>query len=221
MIKAVIFDMDGLMFDTEALAKQAWRAVGLEMNLPAPNELVYKVIGMNAAQVRKTCLGHFGPTFDYDGFRKKTADYMHRILKESGVPIKQGLPELLGYIKENGHKTAVASSSSRATVEYYLETAQLAEHFPILLCGDMVKNSKPAPDIFLAVANALDTQPADCLVLEDSHNGIRAAHAAGMPALMVPDLVAPTDELRTLCSGVFESLYDVIPFLEKDRAENK
>lgn len=217
MIKAVIFDMDGLMFDTEALAKKGWLIAGRELNLPITDELVYRVIGMNAASVRKTCMDYFGPNFDYDAFRGAVSGYMKKSLDEDGMPVKRGLPELLDYLKENRYQTAVASSSSRATVEDYLRRAGMEKTFSALVCGDMITRGKPEPDIFLKAAEELGAAPEDCLILEDSSNGIRAAHAAGMRVIMVPDLIEPTADLRAMTSKVCGSLHDIIPFLEDDR----
>ena len=217
MIKAVIFDMDGLMFDTEALAKTGWLIAGRELNLPITDELVYRVIGMNAADVKKTCMDYFGTGFDYEGFRQTVANYMNKVLDEDGMPVKRGLPELLDYLKENRYQTAVASSSSRATVEGYLRRAGMENTFSALVCGDMITRGKPEPDIFLKAAEELGAAPEDCLILEDSANGIRAAHAAGMRVIMIPDLIGPTADLRAMASKVCESLRDVIPFLEDDR----
>ncbi len=217
MIKAVIFDMDGLMFDTEALAKKGWLIVGREFNLPITDEILHRVIGMNAAGVKKTCTDYFGAGFDYEGFRQTVEDYMNKVLEEDGMPVKRGLPELLDYLKENRYQTAVASSSSRATVEDYLRRAKMEGIFSTLICGDMVTRSKPEPDIFLKAAEELGAAPADCLILEDSPNGIRAAHAAGMRVIMVPDLIEPTADLRAMASKVCESLHDVILFLENGR----
>ena len=214
MFKAVLFDMDGLMFGTEALAKKAWLVVGKDLGLPVTDELVYKVIGMNQEGVRRTCLEHLGEDFDFDGFRERVARYMEQEMDESGVPVKRGLRELLNFLAQNHIPAAVASSSSRATVEGYLDRAGLTSFFSALICGDMITHGKPAPDIFLTAAKALNTPPESCLVLEDSRNGILAAHAAGIPAVMVPDLIPPTDDLRRLVLCVCESLLDVIPILQ-------
>ncbi|PWL71260.1 MAG: HAD family phosphatase [Clostridiales bacterium] len=215
MIQAVIFDMDGLMFDTEALSKKSWLVVGREMKLPITDEILHRVIGMNAARVEQECMAYFGPDFDYHRFRALAADYMSRSFDENGVPVKRGLRELLAFLRKNRYKTAVASSSSRATVEHHLKATGLESYFDTLVCGDMVKQSKPAPDIFLKAAEALGVKPQNCLVLEDSANGIRAAHAAGIPVIMVPDLIEPTNELRQLAWMVCESLCDVLPVLEQ------
>lgn len=217
MINAVIFDMDGLMFDTEALAKKGWLIAGREMRLPIADELIYRVIGLNAASVRKTCMDYFGPEFDYDAFRGRVSAYMQKSLDEDGMPVKRGLPELLAYLKQNRYRTAVASSSPRATVEDYLRRAGMEDDFSALICGDMIKRGKPEPDIFLKAAELLGAAPENCLVLEDSSNGLRAARAAGIKAIMVPDLIEPTAELRGIACAVCESLHEVIPFLEADR----
>lgn len=217
MIDTVIFDMDGLMFDTEALAKKAWLVVGKELGLPITDEIVFKVIGMNAVSVRRTCEEHFGPDFDYDAFREKVFRFMQDSFDKEGVPVKPGLPELLAHLRAGGYRTAVASSSSRSVVENYLERAKLGHEFSALICGDMITNGKPAPDIFLKAAETVGAEVQNCLILEDSLNGIRAADAAKMPVIMIPDLIAPTDELREKTVAVYETLHDVIAFLETAR----
>lgn len=217
MTKAVIFDMDGLMFDTEALAKKGWLVIGREMKLPITDEILHRVVGMNAARVEQECVAYFGPGFDYYRFRDLVDSYMRQTLEENGVPLKRGLRELLEFLHASGFKMAVASSSSRATVEHHLENTGLSGYFGALVCGDMVERSKPAPDIFLRAADELGTPPCDCLVLEDSANGIRAAHAAGIRSVMIPDLIEPTAELRSLASSVCESLHDIIPLLRREQ----
>ena len=162
-------------------------------------------------------MDYFGPNFDYDAFRGAVSGYMKKSLDEDGMPVKRGLPELLDYLKENRYQTAVASSSSRATVEDYLRRAGMEKTFSALVCGDMITRGKPEPDIFLKAAEELGAAPEDCLILEDSSNGIRAAHAAGMRVIMVPDLIEPTADLRAMTSKVCGSLHDIIPFLEDDR----
>ena len=128
---------------------------------------------------------------------------------------KPGVEELLKYLKENGFKVGLASSTQEATVRRQISEGGLLKYFDQIIGGDMVKRSKPEPDIFLEACRRLESEPERCYVIEDSYNGIRAAHAAGMHPIMVPDLMEPTEEMRGLAEKIFESLYDVMEYLNE------
>ena len=118
------------------------------MHLPVTDEILHKVIGMNAAGVKKACIDYFGPEFDYESFRKTVGNYMQNVLETEGMPVKRGLPELLTYLKQNHYQTAVASSSPQTTVENYLRRAGMETDFSALICGDMVKKASRNPTFF-------------------------------------------------------------------------
>ena len=217
MIHAAIFDMDGLMFDTERVARDGWIAVGKEDGYTVTVDFLDRVTGVNAVRVGELCHEEFGADFAYESFSSRVRDYMFRVFDREGMPCKPGLVELLDALAARRIRTAVASSSSRPIVLDYLRRAGVDDRFDAVICGDMIANSKPAPDIFFKAAEVLKTPPAECLVLEDSYNGVRAGHAAGMATVMIPDLLPPTDELRGLATRIFPSLLDVIPYLDEAR----
>lgn len=216
-VKAVLFDMDGLMFDTEALNMKGWKAAGKLRGLDMSEELIHGHIGANIATTKRLMNEHFGEGFDFDAVRKDRIDYAFSHIEKHGTPLKKGLKELLAFLRKKGLKTAVASSSERRFVEFYLEHAALEHAFDALICGDMVAagRGKPEPDIFLLAASTLGVAPAECLVLEDSYNGILAAHRAGIRSVMIPDLLPPTPETDALCFRRVDALPDVIPILEE------
>jgi HAD superfamily hydrolase (TIGR01509 family) len=215
ILHAVIFDMDGLMFDTERLAKEGWILFGQEHGIPITDEIIMSCIGVNAASLLKICNDCFGQGFPIEELRQSVGVYMRDSFDRDGMPIKKGLICLLDFLKEHGIPTAVASSSSQKTVSECLERAGLTERFSTLVCGDMVERSKPEPDIFLKAAEELGVLPEECVVLEDSRNGIKAAFAAGMFPIMVPDLIPSDVELVRLAYQIVSDLEQVIPILEK------
>jgi HAD superfamily hydrolase (TIGR01509 family) len=213
-IEAVIFDMDGLMFDTEALNRKGWKAAGKLHGYEMPDELIYSHIGANVETTRRLMREHFGGGFDFDAVRRDRVDYAFRFIEENGTPLKPGLKELLAFLEKKGLKTAIASSSEERFVRFYLEHARLGHEFDVLVCGDKVKKSKPEPDIFLLTLEELGVAAGGALVLEDSYNGIRAARRAGIRSIMVPDLLPSTPEMETLFTGKADDLLGVIPLIE-------
>lgn len=212
-IKAVIFDMDGVMFDTERLSAELWQELGQEMGFAAGENLLRRVRGNNIEQVKAAFRMHFGEGFPLEEvFRRKRA-LMEERLERDGVPVKRGLRELLDWLREEGYKLAVATGSSRERVLKNLRDAGVEGYFEQLVCGDQVPVSKPDPAIFLLAAQRLGVEPGHCLVLEDSLNGVEAALAGGFVTVMVPDLLQPEAALRQRLDGVCEDLTAVIGFL--------
>ena len=214
MIRAVIFDMDGLMLDTERLAQQAWQHAGAELGYPLPDELYLQAIGRTAVATEALLRNGFGADFPFPAIYARKQQYYHEALAQA-IPTKTGLFELLALVDRLGLPKAVATSTARPLAIKKLTTAGLFPHFAVIVCGDEIANGKPAPDIFLAAAAKLAIAPAHCLVLEDSPAGIQAAHAAGMVPIHVPDLIAATPETRRLAYQVVPSLHEVRPLLEK------
>jgi HAD superfamily hydrolase (TIGR01509 family) len=205
-LDAVIFDMDGLMFDTEALNLRAWQEAGRLHGFDIPDEVIHMHIGATVDVSRRIMLEHFGPGFDFDVIRADRLAIARREIEEKGTPVKRGLLELLAFLKERHIKTAVASSTEERYVRFYIDRAEIKHVFDALICGDKVKRSKPAPDIFLAALDILGVAAGSAMVLEDSYNGVRAAAAAGIRVVMVPDLLPATPEMEELCLQIADSL---------------
>lgn len=217
MIAAVIFDMDGLMLDTERLSLKAWEYCCGVMGLPFDRSLILKLRGTSRERVRRTITEYAGPGFDYDKANEMRSKFIADSIKRDGVPVKKGLFELLRYLRRNGYKTAVATSTIRARAMRHLDEIGVLKYFDALVFGDMVKNSKPAPDIFLLAMETISVEPQKCIILEDSPNGIRAAYNAGSNPVMIPDLTQPDQELLKLLYAKCDSLLDVIRLLAEKR----
>lgn len=212
-VKLIIFDMDGLMFDTERHIVDMWGQAGRESGLTIPAALVSSTAGLDAENTRKVFVKQFGGDFPYEKIRARRIALQLEEIEKNGVPIKKGLLELLDYLEEKNIQKAVATSTDRERTTLYLQKAGLLHRFDTIVCGDEVKNGKPAPDIFLKAAEKMDVVPADCLVLEDSPNGILAAHNACMRVIMVPDLAQADETTKCLLFAVCSSLLDVIKML--------
>ena len=218
-IAGVIFEMDGLMFDTERLVQQAWRQVGQELGLELVDGLP-DMMGVSVRQANLMFKQQFGESFDYYGARRRRTALVEDAIARDGVPVKPGLYDILRSLAEWKIPAAVATSSDQAVAERYLEMAQVRQYLTAVVCGDMVERSKPDPQIFQIAAELLGTKPEETVVLEDSFNGIKAASSGGFLPCMVPDLRQPTPELARLLVRQFSSLSDAIEFIEIFRLRN-
>ena len=216
-MQAVIFDMDGVIFDTEHLAMSLWIQAADELGIPGIAELYPSVIGTTMARTHEILAEHYGVSFPREEFDRRVRDLYHEHYDREGLPVKPGVPELLCSLAANHVPLALASSTHSDLVRRELRDAGFLDYFDVVIGGDMVTHSKPHPEIFLRAANALNAAPEDCYVIEDSFNGIRAAAAAGTHPLMVPDMLQPTEEIRSLAEHVFPSLYEVLFFLSESR----
>ena len=220
MFEAVIFDMDGLMFDTEAMGLAANHgallAQGRTLGREESDALFRQVLGMIERDSRRVYSALLGEDFDFDRWRADFRRQLEGELHKSGTPLKPGLMELLNFLDARGIRYAIASGSDRRRVECCVECAGLTHRFGLIVCGDMVKAGKPEPEIFLITAEALKVRPERCLVLEDSPNGIKAAVRAGMKAVMVPDLIQPTDIERETAFYIVDSLYDIPAMIDRE-----
>lgn len=217
MIKAAIFDMDGLMFDTERLSIAYWKEALAEQGFVMTDEMAGRIRGRNEEGIEQVLCGLFGPGLDYPAAQAAQRARMTRVDGAGLLRAKPGLHELLGWLREKGIPRAVASSSRRVSVEGHLRTAGLMETFDAVITGDDVTRSKPDPEIFLKAAAALGAVPEHTLVLEDSPNGVRAGAAGGFVTVMVPDMDPSTPELAALYAAEAGDLHEVRRLLEAGR----
>lgn len=212
--QAVVFDMDGVIFDTERLVIEFWKEVAKKHNIPNIEHTCIQCLGTNRVRTREIFLENYGADFPYDPYRTEVTELFNTHYKGVPLPTKPGIRELLSYLQEQDIKVGLASSTAQHLVRDEIGTAGLLPYFQTLVCGDMVEHSKPAPDIFLKACEILNADPTKSIAIEDSFNGIRSAHCAGMTPIMVPDQVQPTDEIRTLAFHVMPSLLDVLNWLK-------
>lgn len=213
--KAAIFDLDGLMLDTETVSYAGWKRAMADFGYELDDETYHKIIGLIVADVKRVFSDCYGSDFPHEKVNKRRLDYIYRHIDRHGIKIKPGLCEVLDLLDKAGLPKAVATSSNAESAQRKLSASGLLNRFDYLVCGDQVKKGKPAPDIFLTAAQHLKVAPADCLIFEDSENGLRAAHRAGMTAIMVPDVKQPENEVAVLAYKIFPSLTEVLPFLRR------
>ena len=213
-ISAVIFDMDGVIFDSERLVIECWKVVAEKYGIENIEEACFECLGINAALTKELMKKRYGETFPYDVYKKEMSAIFHSRAAGGKLPQKKGIKELLTFLKENQIPTAVASSTRREVVMRELEEGGLLPYFDRVICGDMVERSKPEPDIFLKACESLSIDATEAYAIEDSYNGIRAAFRAGMKPIMVPDLAEPTEEMEKLACCILPSLLEVISYLE-------
>lgn len=212
-IDTVIFDMDGVIFDSEILVLQCWQEVAERHGIENVDVACHECLGTNSVVSKGIFLKHYGENFPYDEYKQEMAEVFFSRAAGGKLAKKPGVEELLRYLREDGFKVGLASSTREALVRKELSEGGLIEYFDQIIGGDKVKRSKPEPDIFLEACRRLGAEPERCYVIEDSYNGIRAAHAAGMHPIMVPDLMEPTEEMHTLAEEILESLDEVRRFL--------
>src|ERR1700736_6638593 len=208
MPAAVIFDMDGLLFDTEALYQEAILLAAGEGGHEVALDVFNRTVGLPWAQSRTLLLSHFGDAFPVDDFQEAWVRHFW-VIAETRLALKPGALELLDVLDHFRLPRAICTSSSHRTVERHLTAHDLAGRFDEIVGHGDYERGKPAPDPFLKAAERLGVDPRLCLALEDSHNGIRSAPSAGMMTVMVPDLLDPTDEIRGLCTFIARDLHEV------------
>ncbi len=206
---AVIFDMDGLMLDTEPLAARAWTDAAAAIGVAFDHAVTPSLVGRNFPDCRALVLAHHGAGYPVDALMHAWHVAYDAIVEREGIVLKTGLVELLGWLEAEGIRKAVATSTRRSRAQAKLARTALAPRFDALVGGDEPARGKPAPDIFVLAAARLDVAAAECVVLEDSEPGIRGALAAGMIALWVPDGVAPSASLAALPLLRFDDLHAV------------
>ncbi len=214
MIKAVIFDMDGTLFDTESIYANAWRQAGRELNFAPIEQAIAACTGRNAKDTRRYFEENFADLITYDEFIAVRDRYYNAAIEERGIPLKEGVVELLDYLKGNDIRIALATATRAERTEYNLTTTGLRSYFDVLVTGDIVEHGKPHPETFLTAASRLGVSPSECIGVEDSFNGVRAIRAAGMFTVMVPDTVQPTQDIEALLDAKCSTLREIRPIIE-------
>ena len=204
---AVVFDMDGTLLDTELVFKQIVWEVTAGLGFEMTADVHGRMVGSSHEATNRLLVEAYGVSFPYELFDAECRRIMHGRMADS-VPVKAGVPEILKELKARRIPMAVATSSRAAHALGHLGTAGLLDLFQAVVTRDDVSQPKPHPEPYLTAARLLGVLPQNCLAIEDSHSGVRAAHGAGMQTVMVPDLVPPTSEIEGLCT-VMASLHDV------------
>ena len=214
MLKAVIFDVDGTLLDTERIYMQAWKDAAAELGYVMTDELLHKTRAVDAKVAARIFEEEIGNGFSYAETRPIRVRIAEEIIERESPILMPGVLEQLEYLKSKGVRLAVASSTNTKTTKEHLALSGILEYFEVVVGGDMIEKGKPNPDIFLKAAQLLGEAPEDCIVVEDSPAGIRAGNAAGMKAVLVPDQAAITQEIIDLSDAVLESLLEMPAYVE-------
>ena len=212
MLKAVVFDMDGVILDSERLAREAWRQLAAEDGLPDIDEMYLRCMGRSSGEIAAL----FRERYGYDGypaFEARTYRWCEEHAPGGVVPLREGARELLEFLKQRGTKLGLATATAREIAEKELDNAGVLAYFDIVIGGDMVRSCKPDPEIYLTACRLLDVLPEETYGVEDGRNGILALHAAGMPVIMAVDQYHPEPEIAALCEVVLPSMCDVRDYL--------
>lgn len=215
MRTGVIFDMDGVIFDTEALILSCWIHVGKRYGIENMEQVFRQCIGVNQTETKKIVKRQLGEAFDYERLRRETSLLFHKKTEERGIPVKPGVRGLLEYLEGNGYRIGLASSTRREVIGQQLGQAGFLPFFQVIVGGDMVRHSKPHPEIYERACQELGVDPAQTYAIEDSLHGVHAAYSAGMKVLMVPDLLQPDEEIKQIAFAVYPSLVEVLDFFRQ------
>lgn len=212
MLKAVLFDMDGLIFDTESVYKQSWKFAASDQGLNLKDDLYQHFLGVQDPECEAMLAEHFIGVIDMERFRRLRDEDFHQ-RREKGIAIKLGFVELFTAIKECGLKTAIVTSSHLSEVKYNFRNTGYLEQYDLIITAEDVDRGKPNPDCYLMACDKLGFAPSECLVLEDSNNGVRAGLNANCHTIMIPDLLPAATDVKHIKQ--VSNLEKVIPYLGK------
>lgn len=216
-IKAVVFDLDGLMIDSERLVQKTWNIAGDAIGYGKLGEHIYHTLGFSVQKRKAYFQNVYGEDFPFDEFRAKTREAWNEAISKQHVPAKKGLYHLLDVLKQHHIKIGVATSSSKEYALGELKDKQIDTYFDAFVFGDMVKEAKPSPEIYLRSCELLQVKPSQALALEDSKHGIRAAYDAGMMSIFVPDLVKDSSDIEEMITAKMDDLDEVAQWILKQK----
>ncbi|WP_294430510.1 HAD family phosphatase [uncultured Treponema sp.] len=212
-IKAILFDMDGVLLDTESVCKICWYRAAEECGLENIQKIFMECVGCNRGDTIRLLSKYFPSEKEAFDFRERTSELFDVIEKEEGLKKMPFVIDCLERLQKSGFRLAVASSTRAIRVHPQLKNAGIFDYFETLTTGDMVTHSKPDPEIYLKSAESLGLKPEECVAIEDSPNGVRSAFSAGIKCIMVPDLIPPDDEMKQKCWKIFSNLKETAEFL--------
>ncbi len=214
-LDAVVFDMDGVIFDTETIALRSWQDTADAHGLGDITETAMKCVGRSTVDTLKIFEEAYGDRVSIEQMHIECINRFNEIMETEGIPIKKGARELLEFLKASGAKVALASSTSYDRVVMELKDADLFKYFRVIVGGNMIEHSKPEPDIYLLACEKLGADPTKSAAVEDSRNGIISASRAGMLPFLVPDIIEPDEEMIKLSHRQFKDLLEVRDYLEQ------
>lgn len=213
-IEAVIFDMDGVIYDTEAFYLKHWIQVFNEFGYKMTKEVYVNAMGRGRKKVKEYFKSIYGDNLPIDEMYKIKDKLLFDAVRNKEVPLKDGAIELLEFLKSKNIKTALATSAKRERLDIQLDGSPIVKYFDAIVCGDDVVNSKPDPEIFLKAAKLIDSDPTKSIVIEDSEAGIKAAHDGGIIGLHVEDLKEADDNIKENAYKLFKNLSEIKTYLE-------
>lgn len=217
MIKALLFDMDGLIFDSEHVYKAAWQYAAKEQGLDLTDDVYQHFIGTQDPECERLLEAEFGDNLDLERYRSVCKQEL-RNQRAVGVVYKMGFDRLFATLKKHGLKCALVTSSHRPEVEHHFKHSDYLNQFDVIVTAEDIEHGKPQPDCYLRATQLLAIEPQHCLVLEDSNNGMQSGLDADCMAAMVPDILPPREDIAARATHIFDSLFDVIPLVESEHA---
>lgn len=207
-IKGIVFDMDGVLIDSESISDITWDKAAKDFNIPMTIDILNSCRGSNKHDIMEILKKKFGQDFNAEAFLAKTGEYFWQIEEEKGVPLMPYVKEILEYLKPK-YKITLASSTAGVSVTKHLTKTGLLPYFNTRITGDMVTHSKPDPEIYLKACELIGLKPEECIAIEDSLNGVRSGFAAGLKTIMIPDRIAPTEEIKPMCWKICNTLAEL------------